>query len=204
MAGPLEGIRIVDLSQVVSGPMAAGWLADQGADVIKVEGPGGDPVRGLGPVKGDLSSAFIALNRGKRSLTLDLKDEAAKPVLAELIRRADVLVQNFRPGVIEKLGFGWEAARTLNPRLIYCSISGYGPTGPYSGLRAYDPMIQASSGICASQLGPDGEPQLVQTLVCVTITGLMAAQAISAALYAREKTGEGQCSQDGFHRYLFR
>ena len=192
MAGPLAGIRIVDLSQVVSGPMAAGWLADQGADVIKVEPPHGDPIRGLGPAKGDLSSAYVAINRGKRQICLDLKDPAAKRVLARLIERADVLVENFRPGVMDKLGFGWAAAQALNPRLVYCSITGYGPEGPYASLRAYDPMIQATSGIAATQPGPDGEPQLIHTLVVDKVTALTAAQAITAALYARERTGEGQ------------
>lgn len=192
MAGPLAGIRVVDLSQVVSGPLATGWLADQGADVIKIETPAGDPVRWMGPGKGDLSATYIAINRGKRAMQLDLKSADATAILTRLIERADVLVQNFRPGVMEKLGFGWETVRALNRRLIYCSISGYGPDGPMSGLRAYDPMIQACSGIAASQLGKDREPQLIQTLVCDKITGLIAAQAITAALFARERTGEGQ------------
>jgi crotonobetainyl-CoA:carnitine CoA-transferase CaiB-like acyl-CoA transferase len=191
MAGPLAGIRIVDLSQVVSGPMAAGWLADQGANVVKVEPPHGDPIRGLGPAKGDLSSAYVAINRGKRQICLDLKDPAAKRSLARLIERADVLVENFRPGVMDKLGFGWEAARAMNPRLVYCSITGYGRDGPYASLRAYDPMIQATAGIAATQL-VDGEPQLIHTLVVDKVTALTAAQAITAALFARERTGEGQ------------
>jgi len=192
MPGPLEGVRIVDLSQVVSGPMAAGWLADQGADVVKVEPPHGDPIRGLGPAKGDLSSAYIAINRGKRHVALDLKDPAAKGVLAKLIGRADVLVENFRPGVMDKLGFGYAACAELNPRLIYASITGYGPDGPYAGLRAYDPMIQATAGIVATQLSGEGEPQLIQTLVVDKVTALTMAQAITAALFARERTGRGQ------------
>ena len=192
MTGPLAGIRVVDLSQVVSGPMAAGWLADQGADVVKVEGPAGDPVRGLGPAKGDLSSAYIAINKGKRQLGLDLKQDGDKAVLEGLIARADVLVENFRPGVMDKLGFGYRACVALNPRLIYCSITGYGPDGPHAGLRAYDPMIQASAGIAATQLAPDGSPQLIQTLVADKVTALTAAQAITAALFARERSGQGQ------------
>lgn len=192
MAGPLAGVRVVDLSQVVSGPMAAGWLADQGADVVKVEPPHGDPVRGLGPAKGDLSSAYVAINRGKRQVSLDLKDAAAKRVLTALVERADVLVENFRPGVMEKLGFGHPACAALNPRLIYCSITGYGADGPYAGLRAYDPMIQATAGIAATQLSAEGEPQLIQTLVIDKVTALTAAQAITAALFARERTGQGQ------------
>jgi len=192
MAGPLAGVRILDLSQVVSGPMAAGWLADQGAEVIKVEPPHGDPVRGLGPAKGDLSSAYIQINRGKRQVVLDLKDPAAKKAVQRLIERADVLVENFRPGVMDKLGLGWEAARGLNSRLIYCSITGYGPDGPYAPLRAYDPMVQASSGLAATQLSPTGEPQLIQTLIIDKVTAMTAAQAITAALFARERSGEGQ------------
>ena len=192
MAGPLAGIRVVDLSQVVSGPLAGGWLADQGADVIKVEGPGGDPVRWLGPGKGDLSSTYISINRGKRAVAADLKTEDGRALVEALIRKADVLIENFRPGVLDKLGFGWDAAWAMNPRLIYCSITGYGRDGPYAGLRAYDPMIQASSGIAATQPGPDGEPQLIRTLICDKVTGLTAAQAITAALFARERSGEGQ------------
>lgn len=192
MSGPLAGIRIVDLSQVVSGPMAAGWLSDQGADVVKVEPPHGDPIRGLGPAKGDLSSAYIAINRGKRQICLDLKDPAAKQVLTRLIERADVLVENFRPGVMDKLGFGWAAARAINPRLVYCSITGYGRDGPYAPLRAYDPMVQATAGIAATQPSPDGEPQLINTLIVDKVTALTAAQAITAALYSRERSGEGQ------------
>lgn len=192
MPGPLAGIRIVDLSQVVSGPMAAGWLADQGADVVKVEPPHGDPIRGLGPAKGDLSSAYIAINRGKRQICLDLKDPAAQKALTRLIECADVLVENFRPGVMDKLGFGWDAARAINPRLVYCSITGYGPDGPYASLRAYDPMIQATAGIAATQPSPSGEPQLINTLIVDKVTALTAAQAITAALFARERSGEGQ------------
>lgn len=192
MPGPLAGVRVLDLSQVVSGPMAAGWLADQGAEVIKLEPLRGDPMRGLGPAKGDLSSAYIQINRGKRQLTLDLKSDAARQAVERLIERADVLVENFRPGVMDKLGFGWEAAKVLNPRLIYCSITGYGRDGPYAPLRAYDPMVQASSGVAATQLSAAGEPQLIQTLVIDKVTALTAAQAITAALFARERSGEGQ------------
>ena len=192
MAGPLAGIRVVDLSQVVSGPLAGGWLADQGADVVKVEGPGGDPVRWLGPTKCDLSSTYISINRGKRAVAADLKSDDGRELVQMLIRQADVLIENFRPGVLDKLGFGWDQVRAMNPRLIYCSITGYGRDGPYAGLRAYDPMIQASSGIAATQPGPDGEPQLIRTLICDKVTGLTAAQGITAALFARERSGEGQ------------
>ena len=150
MSGPLAGYRIVDCSQIVSGPMAATMLADQGAEVIKVESPGGDPVRTLGPKKGDLSSMFIAVNRGKQGLCLDLKSADGVAVLERLIATADVLIENFRPGVMERLGLGWERIRDLNPRIIYCSITGFGPDGPYQNVRVYDPVIQAVSGIAAS------------------------------------------------------
>jgi crotonobetainyl-CoA:carnitine CoA-transferase CaiB-like acyl-CoA transferase len=194
MPGPLEGVRVLDLSQVISGPMAATWLADQGADVIKVEDAGmGDFARYLGPRKADISAMFLTANRGKRSISLNLKSPDDQAVLWALIEKADVLIQNFRPGAIERLGFGPEPARARNPRLIYCSISGYGPTGPFAGARVYDPIIQASSGFAATQADPaTGEPQLIRTLVCDKLTALTAAQAITAALFAREKSGEGQ------------
>jgi crotonobetainyl-CoA:carnitine CoA-transferase CaiB-like acyl-CoA transferase len=191
--GPLAGVRVLDLSAVVSGPMAAGWLADQGADVIKVEPPGsGDTLRGFGSAKGDFTSAFVAINKNKRGLMLDLKDADAAPVMRRLLEGADVLVENFRPGVLDRLGWGWDAVRAMNPRLIYCSITGYGPDGPHAGLRAYDPLIQASSGFAATHAGKDGTPQLVGSLVIDKVTALTAAQAITAALYAREKSGAGQ------------
>lgn len=187
--GPLHGVRVVDLSQIVSGPMAAVLLADQGADVIKVETPGGDPVRGLGPRKGDLSAMFIAVNRGKRGIALDLKQPEGCAVLCRLIERADVLIENFRPGAMERLGFGYERCRTLNPRLIFASITGFGPDGPYANIRVYDPVVQAVSGIAATQLDKEGKPSLVKTLVADKVTALTACQAITAALFARERSG---------------
>ena len=188
----LAGIRVVDVSQIVSGPMAACILADQGAEVIKVETPGGDPVRWLGPRKGDLSAMFITVNRGKRSLALDLKQPAGCAVLRDLIARADVLIENFRPGVIDKLGFGWEAARALNPRLVFASITGFGPDGPYSNIRVYDPVVQAVSGLAATQTDADGRPSLIRSLIADKVTALTAAQAITAALFVRERTGQAQ------------
>jgi crotonobetainyl-CoA:carnitine CoA-transferase CaiB-like acyl-CoA transferase len=192
VSGPLAGVRVLDFSAVISGPMAAGWLCDQGADVTKIEPPSRDPIRRFGPWAGDISPAYLAVNRGKRHLTMDLKSPQARAVLDPLIAEADVLVENFRPGVMDKLGFGWERLQALNPRLIYCSITGYGPDGPYAGLRAYDPMVQASSGLAASQAGADGEPQLIRSLIVDKVTALTAAQAVTAALFARERTGEGQ------------
>ena len=189
---PLDGIRVVDLSQIVSGPMAACILADQGADVIKVETPGGDPVRTLGPKKGDLSSMFIAVNRGKRGLALDLKQPAAADVLVRLIERADVLIENFRPGIIERLGFGYERCRDINPRLIFASINGFGPGGPYANIRVYDPVVQAVSGLAATQIDRDGKAGLIRSLIADKVTALTAAQAIVAALFMRERGGGGQ------------
>ncbi len=189
MSGPLAGYRIVDCSQIVSGPMAATMLADQGAEVIKVESPGGDPVRTLGPKKGDLSSMFIAVNRGKQGLCLDLKSAEGVAVLERLIATADVLIENFRPGVMARLGLGWDHIRALNPRIVYCSITGFGPDGPYQNVRVYDPVIQAVSGIAASQVDKEGTPGLVRHLVADKVTALTAAQAITAALLRREQGG---------------
>ncbi len=192
MTALLAGIRVLDLSQIVSGPLAACVLADQGAEVIKVETPGGDPVRGFGPAKGDLSATFIAVNRGKRGIVLDLKQPSGGAVLRDLIARADVLIENFRPGVIDRLGFGYAACRALNPRLIFASITGFGPDGPYANIRVYDPVVQAVSGLAATQTDAAGRPGLIKSLVADKVTGLTAAQAITAALFHRERTGEAQ------------
>lgn len=192
LTGPLAGIRVVDLSQIVSGPMAACILVEQGAEVVKVESTGGDPIRSLGPRKGDLSAMFIAVNHGKRGLALDLKHPAARTVLDRLIAQSDVLIENFRPGVLERLGFGYDRCRDLNPRLVYASINGFGPDGPYANIRVYDPVVQAVSGIAALQAGRDGVPQLMRTLIADKTAALTAAQAITAALFARERSGTGQ------------
>jgi crotonobetainyl-CoA:carnitine CoA-transferase CaiB-like acyl-CoA transferase len=190
--GPLAGIKVLDLSQIVSGPMAAAWLADQGADCIKLESPGGDPVRNVGARKGQMSAIFVAVNRGKRGETLDLKDPTHHARFEELVRWADVLVENFRPGTMEKLGWGYDRCAALNPGLVWCSITGFGPDGPYRNIRAYDPVVQAASGIAATQADASGQPSLVQSLVCDKVTALTAAQAITAALFARQRDGLGQ------------
>ena len=192
MPGPLAGIKIVDLSQIVSGPMAATILADQGAEVIKVESPGGDPVRGLGPAKGDLSAMFIAVNRGKKGLSIDLKTDGGRAILERLLVGADVVIDNFRPGTMDRLGFGYERCCALNPRLIYAAITGFGVDGPYTNIRVYDPVIQAVSGLAATQIDSEGKPSLVRTLIADKVTALTMAQAITAALFHRERTGEGQ------------
>ena len=193
MAGPFSGVKVVDLSAVVSGPMAAGILADQGAEVVKIEPRQGDLTRLIGPAKGDITSLYAAINRGKRSIVLDLKQDSARAVLRELIAGADVLIENFRPGAMARLGFSYEQVSAFNPRLVYLSISGFGQSGPQAQTRVYDPVIQAVSGFCAAH--PDrasGEPQLIQTLLCDKITALSAAQALGAALFARERSGRGQ------------
>lgn len=190
--GPLNGIKVVDLSQVVSGPMATAWLADQGAEVVKVESPGGDPARMVGPRKGRVSALYVSVNRGKAGELIDLKAPEGRARLEELVCWADVLVENFRPGAMEKLGLGEAHCRALNPRLIWCAITGFGATGPYASLRAYDPVVQAASGIAAIQADADGTPRLVGTIICDKVAALTAAQAITAALFHRERTGEGQ------------
>lgn len=185
--GALDGIKVVDLSVMISGPLAGMMLADQGADVIKVESPGlGDIMRFLGSSKGGVTGIFLNNNRGKRSLVLDLKKPEGLDVLKRLISEADVLIQNFRPGAMERLGLGYEDAARINPNLIYTSISGYGPDGPFSHRRVYDNVIQAGSGLASVQTDPaTGVPSMYRTLVCDKTTAYTAAAAITSALFAR-------------------
>jgi len=194
MSLPLEGVRIVDLSAIISGPMATQILADQGADVIKVEGPGpGDLVRYLGPQRNGTNAMFTAVNRNKRAIVLNLKSPEGKAILLDLVRKADVFVENFRPGAIERLGLGHDALRAINPGLVYVSMSGFGDTGPYAPRRVYDPVIQAVSGFSDTQKNAaTGEPHLIQTLACDKITAITAAQAITAALYAKARGRGGR------------
>ena len=194
MPGPLNGVRVLDLTGVVSGPFATMFLADQGADVLKIEPLGGDITRGRTSVdkSGEFSALFISSNRGKRSLSIDIKHEAGQEVLAKLAAQADVLVQNFRPGTMERLGLGPDELRQRHPRLIYVSISGVGDTGPYVKKRVYDPIIQGLSGFADIQSQPvTNRPQMIRTIVCDKTTAVFTAQAVSSALYAREKTGQG-------------
>ncbi len=193
MAGALDGVRIVDLTTMISGPIATMMLADQGADVIKVEPKTGDLVRVLGPAKGDRTGTFLAANRNKRSIVLDLKSEEGLRALKKLVATADVVVQNFRPGAAERMGIGEGELRKEQPNLIYVSISGFGETGPYAKKRVYDPVIQALSGLAAIQADRDtGRPRMIRTIIPDKLTAVTAAQAITAALFARERTGEGQ------------
>jgi len=192
MQGPLAGIKVVDLSAVVSGPMCAGLLADQGAQVVKVESQQGDLTRIIGPAKGDISALFAAINRGKRGIVLDLKQPSALAVLRALLADADVLIENFRPGAMARLGLSYDEVAAFNPRIVYLSISGFGQTGPYAAGRVYDPVIQAVAGMADAHPDPkSGEPQLLQTLMCDKLTALTAAQAVTAALLARERQGAG-------------
>jgi crotonobetainyl-CoA:carnitine CoA-transferase CaiB-like acyl-CoA transferase len=194
MSGPLAGVRIVDLSIALSGPLAVGLLADQGAEVVKVEAPGiGDIGRWVGVRVNGVGAMFQMANRGKRSIALDLRQEAAREVVRALAARADVFVQNFRPGVVARLGIDEPALRAANPGLVYVSISGFGETGPYAQKSAYDPVVQAYGGLAATQSDPaTGEPRLLQQTAADKITSLTAAQAICAALYARERGRGGQ------------
>ena len=194
MNGPLAGVRVLDLSAMLSGPWAADILGDQGADVIKVEPPGtGDHVRALRNRAHGLASMFVNINRSKRSVTLDLKHPEGVATLRSLVASADVLIQNFRPGVVERLGIGWDDLRAVNPGLVYLSISGFGETGPYANRRVYDPVVQALSGLTTVQAGSDtARPRLIRTVLPDKLTAMAAAQAICAALIARGRTGEGQ------------
>jgi len=194
MPGPLDGYRIIDLTTMVSGPLATSILGDQGADVIKVEVPGiGDHTRSVGNKQNGMSSSFLNINRSKRSVTLNLKDERGKTALKKIAATADVVVQNFRPGVVERLGIGFDDIKAVAPNIIYVSISGFGERGPWAGRPVYDPIIQALSGLTTIQAGSDSErPRLVRTIVPDKLTAVVASQAVTAALLARAKSGEGQ------------
>lgn len=195
MSGPLSGVRVLDLTGVVSGPFATMFLADQGADVLKIEPIGGDITRRSRAIidkAGEFSALFISSNRGKRSLSIDMKSDIGREVLAKLVAQCDVLVQNFRPGAMDRLGLGPEELRKKHPRLIYVSISGVGDSGPYVKKRVYDPIIQGLSGFADIQSQPvTNRPQMIRTIVADKTTAVFTAQAVSSALYAREKTGKG-------------
>jgi len=190
--GPLEGIKIIDISTIVSGPLAASMLGDQGAEVIKIEPPfRGENARVMGPIKEGSGALFAVVNRSKRSLAMDLKQEESKKIIYKLIEAADIIIDNFRPGALERLGLDYDNIKNHNPKIIQMSITGYGETGPYSKRRVYDPLIQATAGVCDAQ-SIEGQPKYMKTLMCDKITSLTAAQAMTAALYRREKTNKGQ------------
>lgn len=187
MSGPLDGIKVIDISAVISGPMCCQILLDQGAEVIKIEPHGlGDITRSGAYRVGDIAPMFVAANRGKQSIALDLTRAEGIEVVKRLAADADVFVQNFRPGAVDRMGIGAEDLHAINPSLIYVSISGFGPSGPYSDWRVYDPVIQALSGVVSVQMSMDIPiPDLIRTLVADKSTALTAAQAVTAALYAR-------------------
>ena len=192
--GPLHGFRVIDLTSMISGPLATMMLGDQGADVIKVEAPGGgDHTRAGANRRRGVSASFLQNNRNKRSAVLDLKTEAGRAAVLRLAAKADVFVQNFRPGVADRIGVGEAAIRAVAPQIVYVSISGFGEEGPYAHKPVYDPLVQAVSGLATVQAGSDAErPRLVRTILPDKLTGVVAAQAITAALLARARTGEGQ------------
>jgi crotonobetainyl-CoA:carnitine CoA-transferase CaiB-like acyl-CoA transferase len=191
--GPLQGIKVLDLTSMVSGPVAAMMLGDQGADVIKVEPTHGEQLRYLGEKHNDITPTFYSCNRNKKSLAIDLKCDAGKAVLWKLIDDADVLLQNFRPGAIERMGFSEETVRQRNEGIIFVSISGFGEKGPYAHKRVYDPIIQGLSGAADIQANREtGRPGMFRIIIADKISALTAAQAISSALFHRERKGEGQ------------
>ncbi len=190
--GPLDGLVVLDLSRVLAGPFCTFVLRDLGADVIKIETPdGGDDARQYGPFVNGKSAYFMSLNRGKRSIALDLKAPADRAVFERMVKRADVLVENFRPGTMEKLNYGWPALEALNPRLIYAAVSGFGQTGPYRNRAAYDMVVQAMGGVMSLTGHGDGRPTRVGTSIGDIPAGLFTAIGILAALENRHRTGRG-------------
>ena len=188
---PCEGLRVLDFTSVVSGPFCSQALGDYGADVIKLEGLRGDMSRSTsGPFHGGLSGFFSQFNRNKRSIALDLKSPAGREVVLRLARQADIVVENFRPDVMGRLGIGYETLAGVNPKLIYLSISGFGPDGPYAPLPAYDHVVQGLTGMMPSQ-GAGGVPQMFRTVVADKAAGMTALSAVLAALLARERSGSG-------------
>lgn len=192
---PLAGVRVVDFTQVVAGPYSTMMLADMGAEIVKIERAGhGDDLRRTVPYVGreGHEDYFNALNRSKKSVALNLKDQKHRAVALKLIERADVVVENFSPGTVDRLGVGWEAARKLNPKLVYCSLSGFGQTGPYSNRLALDPIIQAVSGVMSVTGFPDGQPTMVGAPLADVIAGMFAAYSIVNALRLVTQQGGGQ------------
>jgi crotonobetainyl-CoA:carnitine CoA-transferase CaiB-like acyl-CoA transferase len=190
---PLAGIRVIDLTRVLAGPFCAMSLGDMGAEVIKIEEPGkGDDTRGWPPFAGGEATYFLSVNRNKKSLTLNLKAPEGQDILRKLIARSDVVLENFRPGTMDRLGFGYEALRKENPRLVYCAISGFGESGPEASRPGYDLIVQGESGVMDLTGFPDGPPVKVGNSVADLVSGMAAAQGVTLALLARERTGRGQ------------
>ncbi|WP_102225868.1 CaiB/BaiF CoA transferase family protein [Acidimangrovimonas sediminis] len=197
MAAPLEGIRVVELARILAGPWAGQTLADLGAEVIKVEAPEGDDTRRWGPPfierEGDRTAAYFhAANRGKRSVTCDFRTPEGQAAVKRLVADADVVIENFKVGGLAKYGLDYAGLSAVNPRLVYCSITGFGQTGPYAHRAGYDFIIQGMSGLMSVTGAPDGQPQKVGVAVTDIFTGLYAATAVLAALHQRQSTGRGQ------------
>jgi CoA:oxalate CoA-transferase len=191
-SGPLSGISVIDMTRVLAGPYCTMILSDLGARIIKVEPPGGDDARAYGPWVDDQSAYFMSLNRGKESLSLDLKDDGDRAVLEKLLAKADVLVENFRPGTMAKLGFGWEDLKERYPRLIYAACSGFGQTGPLSQRPAYDMVVQGMGGIMSLTGHDGGSPTRVGTAIGDIAAGMFTAIGVNSALYERSQTDRGQ------------
>lgn len=194
MSGPLAGIRVLDLTRVLAGPYCTMFLGDLGAEVVKIEEPRmGDDTRGWGPpFAGGESAYFLAINRNKKSVAIDLKTEEGAEIVRRLAQVSDILVENFRPGTMDRLGLGEKTLRSLNPRLIYASLSAFGPDGPMKDWPGYDLIVQAWGGLMSITGMPDGEPTKVGVAIIDIVAGLMLGKAIVAALFARERTGIGQ------------
>jgi len=190
---PLQGVRVVDLTRVLAGPFCAMSLGDMGAEIIKIEEPGkGDDTRGWPPFVGGEATYFLSVNRNKKSLTLNMKAPEGQDILRRLLARADVVLENFRPGTMERLGFGYETLRKVNPKLVYCSISGFGESGPEAHRPGYDLIVQGESGVMDITGFPDGPPVKVGNSIGDLVAGMAAAQGITLALLNRQKTGKGQ------------
>jgi crotonobetainyl-CoA:carnitine CoA-transferase CaiB-like acyl-CoA transferase len=194
MPPPLDGVTVLDLTRVLSGPYCTMILADMGARIIKIEQPGkGDDTRGWGPpfIEGE-SAYFLSINRNKESVTLDFKTPGGRAILDRLIAKSDVLVENFRPGTLAKAGFDYASIAARHPRLIYCSVSGFGQTGPRRHEAGYDAVMQAEGGLMSITGAPDGPPYRLGVAISDIVTGMFAAQGVLLALFARERTGQGQ------------
>jgi crotonobetainyl-CoA:carnitine CoA-transferase CaiB-like acyl-CoA transferase len=190
---PLAGIRVLDLTRVLAGPFCSMSLGDMGAEVIKIEEPGkGDDTRGWPPFAGGEATYFLSVNRNKKSLTLNMKATEGQEILRKLVARSDVVLENFRPGTMERLGFGYDSLRRLNPRLIYCSISGFGESGPEASRPGYDLIVQGESGIMDLTGFSDGPPVKVGNSIADLVAGMAAAQGIVLALLSRQRSGKGQ------------
>jgi len=193
MPKPLEGVRVLDLTRVLAGPFCTMMLADLGAEVVKVEVPGtGDDSRSFGPFRNGKSLYYITVNRGKKSVALDLKKEEGRALLLRLARKSDVVVENFRPGTMEKLGLGWDVLQKENPRLVYAAVSGFGHSGPDSRKPAYDILVQARGGVMSITGWPNSPPTRVGMSMGDITAAVFSSSGILAALYQREKTGKGQ------------